>query len=190
MDAHESVRFDLEEEDEGDDLEEEEEPKEGWELMVEKMRTWRHDAMMQHLYETAAFWGDKVLSWTGESLVSSFFEAVRKVKEGRSLELNLSLPPFLLGSLLQEIATTPSGSPKSTSSPPNTLELSESSSILFTLQIHHPSTLPPPVPPPQRKGRAKDALDGTTTTMTMRRRWRWRRRRDGRERSFSETEGF
>lgn len=46
--------------------EDEGEPREGWEKMVEKMRTWRHDAMMQHLYETAAFWGDKVLCWTGK----------------------------------------------------------------------------------------------------------------------------
>lgn len=35
------------------------------EEVVHKMRTWRQDAMFQHLYETAAFWGDKVLSWTG-----------------------------------------------------------------------------------------------------------------------------
>lgn len=32
--------------------------------MVDRMRLWRHDALMQHLYETAAFWGDKILSWT------------------------------------------------------------------------------------------------------------------------------
>jgi anaphase-promoting complex subunit 6 len=31
---------------------------------VDRMRLWRHDAMMQHLYETATYWGDKVLSWT------------------------------------------------------------------------------------------------------------------------------
>ena len=37
--------------------------------MIDRMRLWRHDAMMQHLYETAAFWGDKVLSWTSKSLV-------------------------------------------------------------------------------------------------------------------------
>ncbi|KIY65733.1 TPR-like protein [Cylindrobasidium torrendii FP15055 ss-10] len=30
------------------------------------MRLWRHDAMMQHLYVTAAFWGDKILSWTDD----------------------------------------------------------------------------------------------------------------------------
>ena len=32
--------------------------------MVDRIRLWRHDALMQHMYETAAFWGDKVLSWT------------------------------------------------------------------------------------------------------------------------------
>lgn len=46
-------------EDEG----EEEAGREDWN-MVDRMRLWRHDALMQHLYETAAFWGDKVLSWT------------------------------------------------------------------------------------------------------------------------------
>ncbi|KAF9007618.1 TPR-like protein [Cyathus striatus] len=35
--------------------------------MVDRMRLWRHDALMQHLYETAAFWGDKVLSWTNDA---------------------------------------------------------------------------------------------------------------------------
>ena len=35
--------------------------------MVDSMRLWRHDAIMQHLYETAGFWGDKILTWTGTS---------------------------------------------------------------------------------------------------------------------------
>lgn len=34
--------------------------------MIDRMRLWRHDALMQHLYDTAAFWGDKVLSWTND----------------------------------------------------------------------------------------------------------------------------
>lgn len=53
---------------EGTDIDDDEEDasEEGWEGMVAKMRTWRHDAMLQHLYETAAFWGDKVLAWTGQ----------------------------------------------------------------------------------------------------------------------------
>jgi anaphase-promoting complex subunit 6 len=37
----------------------------GW-GSVDRFRLWRHDAMMQHLYESAIFWGDKVLTWTGE----------------------------------------------------------------------------------------------------------------------------
>ncbi|EPQ54226.1 TPR-like protein, partial [Gloeophyllum trabeum ATCC 11539] len=43
--------------------EDDDEEDEGW-GMVDRMRLWRHDAMMQHLYDTAIFWGDKVLSWT------------------------------------------------------------------------------------------------------------------------------
>lgn len=34
--------------------------------MIDSMRQWRQDAIMQHLYQTAAFWGDKLYSWTGE----------------------------------------------------------------------------------------------------------------------------
>lgn len=48
-------------EDDADDEEEHD-----WDI-VDRMRLWRHDAMMQHLYETAAYWGDKILSWTSES---------------------------------------------------------------------------------------------------------------------------
>jgi hypothetical protein len=45
------------------DEDEEDEEEEGWGL-VDRMRLWRHDAMTQHLYETAVFWGDKVMNWT------------------------------------------------------------------------------------------------------------------------------
>jgi len=34
--------------------------------MIDRMRLWRHDALMQHLFDSAAFWGDKILSWTSE----------------------------------------------------------------------------------------------------------------------------
>lgn len=46
---------------------------------IDRMRLWRHDALMQHLYETAAFWGDKILSWTSMScpLSLSFFIQMR-----------------------------------------------------------------------------------------------------------------
>ncbi|KIO34707.1 hypothetical protein M407DRAFT_63985 [Tulasnella calospora MUT 4182] len=45
------------------DLEEEELDEEDWGI-VDRMRLWRHDAMMQHLHDSAVFWGDKILSWT------------------------------------------------------------------------------------------------------------------------------
>lgn len=47
-----------------DDADDEQEHEWG---IIDRMRLWRHDAMMQHLYETAAFWGDKILSWTSKS---------------------------------------------------------------------------------------------------------------------------
>lgn len=58
-----------------DDADDEEEYEWG---MVDRMRLWRHDALMQHLYETAAFWGDKIVSWTSWSclLLSCIFSNV------------------------------------------------------------------------------------------------------------------
>lgn len=50
-----------------EDESDEEEEEVNW-GMIDSMRVWRHDAIIQHLYETAAFWGDKILSWTGEHL--------------------------------------------------------------------------------------------------------------------------
>ena len=44
-----------------DDADDEDEHEWG---MIDRMRLWRHDALMQHLYETAAFWGDKIVTWT------------------------------------------------------------------------------------------------------------------------------
>lgn len=43
----------------------EQEEEAGW-GMVDRMRLWRHDALMQHLFDSAAFWGDKILSWTSK----------------------------------------------------------------------------------------------------------------------------
>ena len=51
-----------------DDEEEEGEEEEDWGI-VDRMRLWRHDAMTQHLYETAIFWGDKILTWTSTLFV-------------------------------------------------------------------------------------------------------------------------
>lgn len=33
--------------------------------MIARMRTWRQGAIVQHLHQTAIFWGDKIFSWTG-----------------------------------------------------------------------------------------------------------------------------
>ncbi|BEI87724.1 uncharacterized protein CcaverHIS019_0104420 [Cutaneotrichosporon cavernicola] len=35
--------------------------------MIDSMRIWRSDAMTHHLYETAAFWANKILDWTGDA---------------------------------------------------------------------------------------------------------------------------
>jgi hypothetical protein len=37
---------------------------------LERLRGWRNDAMTQHLYETAAFWGGKAWQVSGQCLVS------------------------------------------------------------------------------------------------------------------------
>lgn len=38
--------------------------------MVDRMRCWRNDAMTQHLYGTAQFWGTKLFNLTGASVDS------------------------------------------------------------------------------------------------------------------------
>ena len=45
--------------------------------MVDRMRNWRNDAMTQHLYGTAQFWGSKVFGLTGQSNFSAFRIATR-----------------------------------------------------------------------------------------------------------------
>lgn len=80
---------------------------------------------------------------------------------------------------------TPSGSLRFTSSQTNILELFESSSILSTLQILHPTLQVNISPPPLR--RAKNELDGTTRMTRRKTIWRWRR--GGRGRSSLETVG-
>lgn len=46
-----------------DDADDEDEERQQWGI-VERMRLWRHDALMQHLHDSAAFWGDKIVTWT------------------------------------------------------------------------------------------------------------------------------
>lgn len=43
--------------------------------LVARMRIWRQDAIVQHLYQTAVFWGDKILAWTSKS--SLLFQHLR-----------------------------------------------------------------------------------------------------------------
>ncbi|WOO82452.1 Anaphase-promoting complex subunit cut9 [Vanrija pseudolonga] len=65
--------------------------------MIDSMRQWRQDAMLQHLYQTAAFWGDKLFSWTGDVddgfwLAQSYFLQGNYLKAERLLTDN-QLPP-------------------------------------------------------------------------------------------------
>jgi len=51
--------------------------------MVDRMRLWRHDALMQHLFDSAAFWGDKILSWTSKPPP---FRVQRPGTQGRDID--------------------------------------------------------------------------------------------------------
>ena len=57
-----------------------EDGEEDW-TMVDRLRNWRNDAMTQHLYGTAEFWGGKVFGMTGEL----FFKAgdTERMEAGR-----------------------------------------------------------------------------------------------------------
>jgi anaphase-promoting complex subunit 6 len=66
VEAHLSVES-VDPEESGEYTEEDEEDNEDEWGLVDRMRLWRHDAMSQHLYETAVFWGDKILAWTSTS---------------------------------------------------------------------------------------------------------------------------
>lgn len=66
--------------------------------MVDRMRLWRHDALMQHLYETAAFWGDKILSWTNDPndafwLAQTYFMTHQYSRAERLLTRPFTTPP-------------------------------------------------------------------------------------------------
>ncbi|KAF7327565.1 TPR-REGION domain-containing protein [Mycena kentingensis (nom. inval.)] len=66
--------------------------------IIDRMRLWRHDALMQHLYETAAFWGDKVLSWTSDAndafwLAQTFFMTHQYSRAERLLTRPFSTNP-------------------------------------------------------------------------------------------------
>ncbi|TFK46093.1 TPR-like protein [Heliocybe sulcata] len=62
--------------------------------MVDRMRLWRHDAMMQHLYDTATFWGDKVLSFTNDSNDAFWLAQVHFMADQFSRAETLLTRPF------------------------------------------------------------------------------------------------
>ncbi|ETW83193.1 hypothetical protein HETIRDRAFT_245129, partial [Heterobasidion irregulare TC 32-1] len=84
-------------EDKGKEKEKDEEPE--WPA-IDRMRLWRHDALMQHLYDTAAFWGDKIVSWTNDPndafwLAQTFFLTHQYSRAERLLTRPFpSRPPF------------------------------------------------------------------------------------------------
>ncbi|KAI9460370.1 TPR-like protein [Russula earlei] len=66
--------------------------------MIDRLRLWRHDALMQHLYDTAVFWGDKVLSWTNDPndafwLAQTYFMTHRYSRAERLLTRPFSTKP-------------------------------------------------------------------------------------------------
>ncbi|KAI0300772.1 hypothetical protein BC826DRAFT_990349 [Russula brevipes] len=84
--------------------------------MIDRMRLWRHDALMQHLYDTAAFWGDKILSWTNDPndafwLAQTYFMIHRYSRAERLLTRPFSTKspavPFDLKGKAREPAFTP-----------------------------------------------------------------------------------
>lgn len=48
--------------------------------LVDRIRNWRNDAMTQHLYGTAEFWGSKVFGLTGEATSTSCSSALPRCK--------------------------------------------------------------------------------------------------------------
>jgi hypothetical protein len=63
---------------------------------LERLRGWRNDAMTQHLYETAAFWGGKAWQVSGECLQALSLSS-EHLPLPRSLLLTRRLPlPWLL----------------------------------------------------------------------------------------------
>jgi len=84
--------------------------------MIDSMRLWRNDAIMQHLYETAAFWGNKILSWTGKLPLTCFSRLKlmisrpkRRILASSDLLPNRSLPS---GGTYPNSPTTTSNTPR------------------------------------------------------------------------------
>ncbi|KAG8959317.1 anaphase promoting complex subunit cdc16 [Tulasnella sp. 419] len=69
---------------------------EDWSI-VDRMRLWRHDAMMQHLHESAVFWGDKILSWTGDPNDAFWLAQAHFLNQQYSRAEQLLTRPFVVG---------------------------------------------------------------------------------------------
>ncbi|KAJ7429851.1 hypothetical protein B0H11DRAFT_1766350 [Mycena galericulata] len=72
--------------------------------MIERMRVWCHDALMQHLYETAAFWGDKILSWTNDPSDAFWLAQAYFMTHQYSRAERLLTRPFLTSQLASTAA--------------------------------------------------------------------------------------
>lgn len=63
---------------------------------LNRFRLWRHDAMMQHLYDSAAFWGDKVLHLTNDPNDAFWLAQTYFLSHNYLTSLNLLIRPFYL----------------------------------------------------------------------------------------------
>ncbi|KAJ2914496.1 hypothetical protein MD484_g5905, partial [Candolleomyces efflorescens] len=124
--------------------------------MVDRMRLWRHDALMQHLYETAAFWGDKILSWTNDPndafwLAQTYFMTHQYARAHRLLTR-----PF-------PVSPTNKSSPNSNASPsknPNNTTTSTSGGPNGNSSMHmHTGTQLFPSTPFDTKGKSRESLN-------------------------------
>ncbi|KAF9133931.1 anaphase promoting complex subunit cdc16 [Mortierella sp. 14UC] len=57
---------------------------------IDSMRAWRTDSLNQHMYRTAAYWGDKVLSITVYYLMGEYGRAIDLLKRKKLVELSLA----------------------------------------------------------------------------------------------------
>ncbi|KAG9024750.1 anaphase promoting complex subunit cdc16 [Tulasnella sp. JGI-2019a] len=71
------------------------EEEEDWGI-VDRMRLWRHDAMMQHLHGSAIFWGDKVLSLTGDQNDAFWLAQAHFLNQNYARAEQLLTRPFVI----------------------------------------------------------------------------------------------
>ncbi|EIM21594.1 TPR-like protein [Wallemia mellicola] len=64
--------------------------------LIDKLRLWRHDAMMQHLYTTAQFWADKCLHLTKDPNDAFWLAQIYFYQHSYLRALNLLTKPFII----------------------------------------------------------------------------------------------